>query len=109
MTKRSHTHRTPSTQQSPDEALKAFLFRPEIIADLVNAYVYDGAQVVAPEQITPAILPPIVSERHIGALSKHPKLGKHLKCYRDAHAHYILVGVKNQALVFQVLHDIAEA
>ncbi|MBR4986534.1 MAG: hypothetical protein IKY83_12455 [Proteobacteria bacterium] len=109
MTKRSHTSRTSSNSQTPDEALKAFLFRPEIIADLINAYVYDGAQIVVPEQITPAILPSIVSERHIGALSKHPKLNKHLKCYRDAHGHYILVGVKNQALVFQVLRDIAEA
>ncbi|MBQ9243559.1 MAG: hypothetical protein IJ165_10135 [Proteobacteria bacterium] len=107
MTKHT-TRKQTSNAQSPDDALKAFLFRPEIIADMVNAHVYDGLQVVQPEQVKPAVLPKHVSDRHFGVITRRPNLSKHIKCYHDGNGHYILLGVKNQMLVFQVLRDLAE-
>ena len=82
-----------------DNPLNTFMAKPEIFADLFNAYLYDGRPVIKPEQLEPAdrLLSEIVgNSRGQAKLTRYRDV---FKAYRDKKAAYILLGVENQTSV----------
>ena len=82
-----------------DNALNTFMAKPEIFADLFNAYIYDGRQVICSENLEPADR--LLSEV-IGNDKGQYKLTRYrdvFKVYRDKQASYILLGIENQTAI----------
>ncbi|MBR4984774.1 MAG: hypothetical protein IKY83_03410, partial [Proteobacteria bacterium] len=95
------TKRTPSKRQprNKDNAMNTFMAKPEIFADLFNAYIYGGKQVIKPECLEPADR--LLSEV-IGNAKSQTKLTRYrdvFKAYRDKHTTYILLGIENQMAI----------
>ncbi|MBQ1926814.1 MAG: hypothetical protein II180_11935 [Proteobacteria bacterium] len=94
MTKRTRRH-----TQDKDSAINAFMSKPEIFADLFNAYLYEGEQVIQPEALVPADR--LLSEV-IGNARGQAKLTRYrdvFMAYRDKNASYILLGIENQSAI----------
>ena len=91
--------RTKRKTVDRDNAINTFMSKPEIFADLFNAYVYDGRQVIRPENLEPADR--LLSEV-IGNAKGQAKLTRYrdvFKVYRDKHAAYILLGIEDQMAI----------
>ena len=96
MPKRTKRKRQP---QDKDNALNVFMSKPEIFADLFNAYIYNGKQVIQPDRLEPADR--LLSEV-IGNAKGQAKLTRYrdvFKAYRDKNATYILLGIENQMAI----------
>ncbi len=96
MTKR--TQRKCQTSDK-DNALNTFLAMPEIFADLFNAVVFEGKQVILPENLEPAdrLLSEVVGKgRNQAKLTRYRDV---FKAYRDENAAYILLGIESQTAI----------
>ena len=83
-------------RKSADNALKQFMGRPDIFADLFNAYLYDGKQVIDPKRLTPADR---LLDTQIGNAKSHTDLTRFrdvYKSYHDQDMTYIMLGIENQ-------------
>ncbi|MBQ9243761.1 MAG: hypothetical protein IJ165_11175 [Proteobacteria bacterium] len=82
-----------------DNALNTFLAMPEIFADLFNAVVFEGKQVILPENLEPAdrLLSEVVGKgRNQAKITRYRDV---FKAYRDENAAYILLGIESQTAI----------
>ena len=83
-------------QTSADYSLSQFMGKPEIFADLFNAYLYDGKSVIDPQKLTSADR--LLNEQ-IGNAKGQTELTRIrdvYKAYQDDDMTYIMLGIENQ-------------
>ena len=88
-----------SQKVDKDNALNTFMAKPEIFADLFNAYLYDGQQVIVPENLQPAdrLLSEVIGNDN--GLVKLTRFRDVFKVYQDQNASYVLLGIENQMAI----------
>ena len=84
-----------------DTLTKAFMERPDIFADAFNFLIYDGEQVIKPEELreidTAAIALPFGTDGVQTPVQRYRDVFKQWVIKRDEDAAYLLLGVENQS------------
>ena len=84
-----------------DTLTKAFMERPDIFADAFNFLLYDGEQVIKPEELremdTTSIALPFGTDGVQVPVQKYRDVFKQWVIKRDDDAAYLLLGVENQS------------
>ena len=84
-----------------DTLTKAFMSRPDVFADAFNFLIYDGKQVIRPEELeeldTSSIALPFGLEGSQASVQKIRDVFKQWVIKKDSRAAYLLLGVENQS------------
>ncbi len=84
-----------------DSLTKAYMERPDVFADAFNFLLYDGEQVIKPEELremdTTAVALPFGSDGKQASVQKVRDVLKQWVLKRDNDAAYLLLGVENQS------------
>lgn len=86
-----------------DTVTKEYMQDPETFADAFNFYLYDGEQVIKPEQLKPldtaAIALPYGEDGKSVPVQKYRALLKMVTAMTDDHAAYLILGIENQSKI----------
>ena len=86
-----------------DTAMKAYMSQNRVFADIFNFYLYQGEQVIVPEQLremdSAELSMPYGVDGNGELVQKYRDLLKELAVMEDENATYLLLGIENQSHV----------